>query len=198
MNKVHKGSDYYLHSSHFISAFGNAISTGLTNQNNCQNKSSLIKTPIRTRRIPTGFNQKASDDVTKTKLRAQSAENIKTIKLSTTQNVKRFNEPKEQLNKSLSEKNLGSSGNYYCGGCMNYFADYRGFSLHLRTHAFIIHPSSSHIIVRRKNKPAYALAVKDAQKSTERFSCACSSHKNMSHAEFVEHVFKWHLGITPK
>lgn len=93
MNKVHK--NFNLKSSHFVSAFGNVVANPYMNQIESKNRNRSIKTPTRSRGRPNKFDRRVSEDVTKTKNRSQSSENVKSMKLSTSESLRRFNQSKE-------------------------------------------------------------------------------------------------------
>ena len=69
------------------------------------------------------------------------------------------------------------------------------FTLHIRKHKFQIPEGSSHIIMRLDNKTK--LAIPTFVDTGETYECLCSGEKKYSHKEFVEHVMKWHKGVTP-
>ena len=41
------------------------------------------------------------------------------------------------------------------------------------------------------------LAIPTFVDTGETYECLCSGEKKYSHKEFVEHVMKWHKGVTP-
>lgn len=89
---------------------------------------------------------------------------------------------------------------FFCGTCQAVMKDFRIYFLHIRRHDAIINEGSSHIIIRRKGEPAYPLAVVPEEETDQntKYECACDKTKVYTRSEFIQHVLKWHKGVTPK